>query len=88
MSVRINLGSGFQPHIGNREAVEVEGRTVRECLTNLTRKYPEIKNMLFDENGTLLALMVRSQRLIRQDEIDMGVVDGDEISLIAITSGG
>ena len=88
MSIKLNLGSEFQPYIGNREAIEVKGRIVRECLGNLIKKYPEIKKLLFDENGTLLILIIHNQQIIRQDDIDMGVVDGDEISLITIASGG
>lgn len=88
MSIKLNLGSEFQPYIGNREAVEVKGKTVRECLGNLIKKYPEINKILFDENGTMLILIIHNQQLIRQDDIDMGVVDGDEFSLIKIASGG
>ena len=88
MIIKLNLGSEFQPYIGNREAVEVKGRTIHECLGNLIKKYPEIKKILFDVNGKLQILIIHNQQLIHRDDIDMGVAEGDEISLITIASGG
>ena len=48
MSVKINVRPGMQQLANDRDVVEVNGKTVGECLNQLVEQFPAMKNELFD----------------------------------------
>jgi hypothetical protein len=87
MSTRIKLNQSLQPFAGHREAVEVAGKTVRECLDSLIRLYPAFEKILFDD-GILQALVFYRGELIVPDELDRPVSRPGELSLMPMIQGG
>ena len=94
MSIKINIPSYLQFLTNNREAVEVNGSTVGECLRELTRQFPDVKKMLFNKNGELhnhllnyVAVSVNGED-VYAGELAKPVKDGDELNIIYIISGG
>lgn len=74
----------------NQQVAEVSGKTVGECLVNLTERFPDIKRLLFDENGNLYdyLLIYVNKQSASSDELDKPVKDGDEIHIIVFIEGG
>ena len=87
MSTKIKLNQAFQPFAGHREAVEVPGKTVRECLDNLIGLYPAFEKILFDDD-ILQVLVFYGKELIVPDELDRPVSGPAELSLMPMIQGG
>ncbi len=89
MSVRI-LNPLFYRYTGNRREVEVEGRTVGECIRDLAEKYPEVEKHLFSATGGLQEnLLVSLNRdVVQHNALDTPVQDGDEIHIMTMIEGG
>ena len=74
----------------NQQVAEVNGETAGECLDNLTKRFPDLKRLFFDENGNLhdyLYIYVNKQG-VSADELDKPVKVGDEIHIIVLIEGG
>jgi molybdopterin converting factor small subunit len=70
--------------------VEVEGRTVGDCLKQLVQRYPGMKEGLFDKKGKLLNVVevYVNNESAYPEELAKSVKEGDEIHLILMLSGG
>ena len=84
MPVKIN----FKQFAKNRRPIEVNGKTVRDCLNDLIRKYPESNKWLFDKKGTLQIMVLLNDEDVYQKDLDRPVKDGDELQLTLIIGGG
>ena len=90
MSVRINIPSYLQPYTDEKEVIEVNGNTVGECLGHLITQFPDIKKMVFQEDGRLLDYIsiYANGAFAHEDELAQPVKDGDELHLLYILGGG
>ncbi len=57
MTVQINIPQFMYHLTENVKAVEVEGETVGECLDELVKQFPQLRESLFAEEGKLLNLL-------------------------------
>jgi hypothetical protein len=57
MGVRVNLHVTLRRHTDGREGVEVEGKTVGECLRNVVKQYPGLEASIFDKKNALSRLV-------------------------------
>lgn len=90
MSVQIKLHKTHRRHTDGREAVEVEGLTVKECLKNLVKAYPGLENEVFDKKGGLskyIEVYINGTSAF-PDELSKPVKDGDKIQLLYFLAGG
>ncbi len=86
MSIKVHLSEYVATDAG-QDVVEVDGRTIRECLIDLERRYPGLKGEFFTRNGKLrnqIHIEVNVVRgLLEQEEKpnleDTPVHDGDEL---------
>ena len=88
MSVKIKLNLVFQDAAADREIIEVEGSTVRQCLEHLTRTFPALRGRLFDSDGQLSALIVRRGETLLPNDLDLPVRGGEELLLLPLIYGG
>lgn len=89
MSVTINLVAYLRQYAGDRENIEVKGKTIKECLDDLTRQYPAMKKMIFDKNNNLLPfLSIFIDNEIAYDALDIPVKDGSKFHILYIIGGG
>ena len=90
MSVKINLHKTHRQYTDGKETVDVEGKSVGECLNDLIRKYPLLENEIFDKKGNLLSVfeIYLNGASAYPDELAREVKDGDEIHLLAMLAGG
>ncbi len=90
MSVKINIPSYLQPYTNDKEAVEVNGSSVNECLNHLIKQFPTMEKMVFAKDGRLLdyvSIYVGGD-FAYADELTKPVKDGDELHLLYILGGG
>jgi len=88
MDVRIKLNHAFQPYAGNREIIEVKGNTVRECLDNLIGIFPVFKELLFNNDGALSALVLYEGEAILPNNLNRSVTKQSELVLMPMIQGG
>jgi len=90
MSAHIAMHPFFAEHVRGKEAIEVEGKDVGECLAALIEQYPPIEKKLFEKKGKLrgyLEIYVNGKSTFPK-ELDHPIVDGDEIRIIVFGAGG
>ncbi len=90
LSIQIHLHSTHRRYADGQAVVEVEGRTVGECLRALVTRYPELKPVLFDDAGQLqrnLEIYLNLESAY-PDELLKPVSDGDQIHVTVMLTGG
>jgi molybdopterin converting factor small subunit len=91
MNVRVLIPSPLRPHVGNRDVVLLEGRTVGELLTALTRQYPLLRHHLFTDDGTLRSFVnvyVNDDDIRYRENMRTMVRESDVVSIIPSIAGG
>ncbi len=88
MSVKVQL----HPYLTeSAEAqVELEGKTVGECLKNLVKRFPAMQSKLFNKQEKLhgyIEILVNAQSTFPK-ELAYILNDGDEMTILVFLSGG
>lgn len=90
MGVKVNIHRTQRDFTNGLDVVEVEGKTVGDCLDNLVKQFPAVKEGLFDKKGKLLnwvEIYVNMESAF-PEELAKPVKDGDEIYLTIMLAGG
>ncbi len=90
MSVTINIHKTHRRHVDGSSSVEVEGKTVGQCLEQLVTQYPALQEPLFEKKGKLrntIEIYVNFESAY-PEELAKPVRDGDEVSLTVMLAGG
>ena len=69
---------------------KVNGGTVRECLDLFVAEFPQVKEILFNQEGELFGyvnIFVNNESCLSEG-MDKPVGDGDEIYILTIVDGG
>jgi len=88
MDIRIKLNHAFQPYAAHREIIEVNGSTVKECLDSLIDLFPIFKELLFNTDGALSALVLCDGEIIVQNDLNRPVTEQSELVLLPMIQGG
>jgi molybdopterin converting factor small subunit len=84
LAVTIHLYPYLSEYVDDRRTFEVDGKTIGECLENLTRQFSILKEMLFDEKGQVqndIEIYLNKESPY-PSPLERRVNDGDEISLV------
>jgi len=89
VSIRVRLPPVLQPVCG-AETCEANGRTAGECLDDLMRRFPAMKELLLDRQGNLLSIfgLYMNNSGLHRVGLDRPVWDGDEIVILNMIMGG
>jgi molybdopterin synthase sulfur carrier subunit len=90
MSIQIHVPTPMRPHADNRAVVDVEGTTVQGVLNELGKRYPALRQRLF-ENGQVrrfVNIYLNDEDIRYLDNLDTGVKDGDSLSIVPAVAGG
>jgi molybdopterin converting factor small subunit len=90
VSVTINLHPNLLQFTNDQAVVEVKGNTVGQCLDDLVRQFPRIRQGLFGKDGKLLNYVdiYVNQESSYPEELAKPVKDGDELHITLIIAGG
>lgn len=70
--------------------IEIVGSTVRDGLTALTERYPDLGEVLLDRDGNVRAthlIALNGERLSAR-ELDLGAAEDDRVDIVTAISGG
>jgi len=92
MATLVKIAPVLQEHLQIPGTVEVHGKTIGECLEDLTRQYPEVRRWLFDPNDLLRVLIgINNEAIMNlntKSQLDKALNPDDEIRILAILAGG
>jgi molybdopterin synthase sulfur carrier subunit len=91
MSVTVKLPTQLRASAGGEGAVAVEASTVGEALEALYVAYPELRERLSDEDGTLrrfINVYVAGDDIRFGQMLDTAVSDGQEVQILPAVAGG
>jgi sulfur-carrier protein len=88
MSVKVHL----HPYLteGTEAQVELEGKTVGECIKGLVARFPAMQTKLFAKPDKLhgyIEILVNAQTTFPK-ELAYPLKDGDEVTILVFLSGG
>ena len=87
---QVEVPSRYRVPTKGQGLIDVEGRTVRECIEAVEAKYPGFLELVFDEKGEVnrfVRLFVNGDAVAR-DAPDTPVSDGDRVQILAAAAGG
>ena len=90
MSVDVEISSIFGRYTGGVLNMKVEGKTVRECLHDLGRQFPDLKRMLLDKDGNLMHsydYFINGESVYPKD-MNRPLKDGDKLNVLYVIHGG
>ena len=90
MSIKLYIHKTHRQFTDGLEIIEVSGGTIGDCLTELTNRFPDMKDALFDgkeklKNQIEIYLNMESAY---PDELKKKVSPGDEIYITVMLAGG
>lgn len=91
MAIKVFIPTPLRSYTEKRDTVECNGTTVEEILDNLTSKYQQIRQHLYDENGklrTYVNIYVNDEDIRYMAKEKTPVKDKDSISIIPSIAGG
>ncbi|MFC2031759.1 MoaD/ThiS family protein [Chloroflexota bacterium] len=90
MSIKVYPHSYLHRHTNGLESVEVEGSTVGQCLDQLIKRFPIIREKLFDKHGKLYHHVFLSINMdsTHAENLDKSIEDGDELHIVLMIDGG
>jgi adenylyltransferase/sulfurtransferase len=91
MAHRVLIPTPLRPYTGQKDAVEVDGGTVGEVLSSLTKSYGDLRKHLYADDGKLrhfVNVYVNDDDIRYLDRDATRLKDGDVISIVPSVAGG
>jgi molybdopterin converting factor small subunit len=88
VNIVLKLRPAFAEFAGKQEKIEVSGSTIKEALDDLFKIYPVFKDLLFDQEHILSALIIYRGEVVVQNRLDRKVEDHQEILILPMVQGG
>ena len=90
MGVKINIHQNLRHLTKDLSTVEVNGKTVGECLNDMINQFPSIRRYIFDKDNRLLNYVDVYVNLESSYPLELAkpVSDGDELDITLIIAGG
>lgn len=91
MAVSVRIPTPLRKFTANKEVVEVDGGTVGEALSSLTDAHPELASRIFTDDGGVrrfVNIFANDEDIRFQENLDTGLEDGDELSIVPAIAGG
>ena len=78
-------------YCGQKQSARVSGKTVGECLEQLTKEHADLRKILFRHNGEIhdyIYVYINKENTARDSILNRRVEDGDEIHITVLVAGG
>jgi len=89
--VTIEIPTALRQYVENQDAVQLEGDTVGDVLTALSKKYPDLQKHLFDDQGKLrnfVNVYLNDDDIRYLEKEATEVAESDNLSIIPSVAGG
>jgi len=92
MSTLVRIAPLLRDHLQIPDTVQVEGDTLGECLEDLSRQHPQIRDFLYRPKDLLRVLVTIDNKEILalkvQDNLNRILKPDDEIQILAVAAEG
>jgi molybdopterin converting factor small subunit len=86
MAIKMNIPFTFRHLTGYQKSIDVDGATVRECMDDLMRKFPDTREFFNEDNR--IAWIALNEELVELTNLDKKVAENDELNIVLIIGGG
>jgi molybdopterin synthase sulfur carrier subunit len=91
MTTKVKIPAPLRKLTGNQAVVETEAETLIDLIFDLDRKYPGIKERIYDDRGEIrrfINIFVNGEDIRFKDGIKTKVAKGSEVSIVPAIAGG
>ena len=91
MTVMVEMPSALRQFADNQDELDSDGKNVEEVLADLCRKFPELKQNLYEDEGSIrnfINIYVNDEDIRYVDGMQTGLKDGDRIQIVPSIAGG
>lgn len=91
MSVSVRIPSPLRRITGGKSTVEVNATNLSECLNDLEKQFPGIKERLFDDKGQIqhfVNIYINGEDVRFLQDLATPLKSGDEVSIVPAIAGG
>ncbi len=88
---RFKIPSQLRSQTDGLSEIQVDGSTVEQALQFLIKKYPDLKDRIFDESGKLrryVNIYLGDEDIRFMDFLETEIQDNTELSLVPAIAGG
>jgi molybdopterin converting factor small subunit len=90
LTVTVRLPPALSERIDSRGEIAVTGDNIRTCLQAAAARYPVLGSLIWPRKHRLnpVILIFHNSELIREEQLNRPVADGDEIDVVPAIEGG
>ena len=90
MPVTVRVPGSLKDWFGGSDETSCQGGTLRECIDELDREFPGIRDRLLNEDGEIGAILIflNGENVTGLEGLATPIGDGDEIGIIPFAAGG
>jgi len=90
MNTRVKIPAPLRKVTGNLAVVETEGETLIDLILDLDRKYPGIRERIYDgkEIRRFINIFVNGEDIRLKDGIKTKIAKGSDVSIVPAIAGG
>ena len=91
MAINVRIPQPLRNLTGNLSTVQSGGVDLLDCIKQLEKEYPGIKDRIMDETGQLrrfVNVYVNGDDVRFMDGLSTALKDGDEVSIVPAVAGG
>ena len=88
--VIIRLSAPLSERIGSRGEITVQGENIEKCLKAASIKFPDLEKIIWPESDQInpAILIFYKEEIVKENELNQSVIQGDQIDIIPAISGG
>ncbi len=90
MPITVRVPGSLKDWFRGSDEAFCNGRTLGECIDQLDREFPGIRDRLLNEEGEIGAILifVNGENVTKLEGLATSISDGDEIAIIPFAAGG
>ena len=91
MTVMVEMPSALRQFADNQDELDSDGKNVEEVLADLCSRFPELKQNLYEDEGSIrnfINIYVNDEDIRYMDGMQTGLKDGDRIQIVPSIAGG
>lgn len=90
MPITVRVPGSLRDWFQGSDEVSCQGATLGECIDQLDREFPGIRDRLLDEQGQIGAILIflNGENVMKLEGLATSIADGDEIGIIPFAAGG
>ena len=91
MTVMVEMPSALRQFADNQDELDSDGKNVEEVLADLCSRFPELKQNLYEDEGSIrnfINIYVNDEDIRCADGMQTGLKDGDRIQIVPSIAGG